>query len=194
MRQQINCCEDFLFINNGSPCRQRLTKTNFLAHSSWFPLFLSSLFIIMLTLRVSLGRRQRSSLLFHKGRQISAKSVCATLFTLHHSCIVCLPGIWKSRISGICWKCGKSVSEAFSPGVSFPELRENPKAKLSKDGEGDRKTARAPEGYKAVLILRENAWPSRAWFLLVVMCHWRQSEASSWLSPLRKHVSLLERP
>lgn len=79
-----------------------------------------SLFIIMLTLRVSLCRRQCGSLLFHKGRLISAKSVCASLRNPHHSCIVWLPGIRKSLISGIYWKCGKSVSEALPLGDSKP--------------------------------------------------------------------------
>lgn len=108
-------------------------------HTHRFPLFSPhSLFIIMLTLRVSLGRRQRDSLLFHKGRLISAKSVCASLLIPHHSRIVWLPGIRKSLISGIYWKCGKSVSEALPLGDSLPELRESLKGKLSKDGEGDR--------------------------------------------------------
>lgn len=98
-----------------------------------------SLFIIMLTLRVSLCRRQWGSLLFHKGRLISAKSVCASLRNPHHSCIVWLPGIRKSLISGICWKCGKSVSEALPLGDSLAALRESLKGKLSKDGDGDRK-------------------------------------------------------
>lgn len=99
----------------------------------------SSLFIIMLTLHVSPGRRQRGSLLFHKGRLISAKSVCASLLIPHHFCIVWHPGIWKSLISGIYWKCGKSASEALSLGDSLPMIRGSLKGKLSKDGGGDRK-------------------------------------------------------
>lgn len=182
MRQQINCCEDFflsIIVPRWCFSVEKDTKIHILTHSPWFPSFLSSLFIIMLTLRVSLGRRQWSSLLFHKGRQISAKSVCATLLIPHHSCIVCLPGIRKSLMSGIWWKCGKSVSEAFSLGDPFPETRENPKGKDEQRWRGRRKEEsfsllRAPEGYKAVLILRENAWPSKVWFLLVALCHWRQ--------------------
>lgn len=137
------------------------------------PSFLSSLFIIMLTLRVSLGRRQRGSLLFHKGRLISAKSVCASLLIPHHSCIVWLPGIRKSLISGIYQKCGKSASEALSLGDSLPELRGKSEGKAEQRWRERQKEEgftllRAPEGYKAkaVLILRENARPSCVWLLL----------------------------
>lgn len=105
---------------------------------------LCSLFIIMLTRRVSLGRRHRGSLLFHKGRPISAKSVCASLLIPHHSCIVWLQAILKSLICGIYWKCGNSASEALLPGGFFPwTTRKSLKGKLSKDGESETERGRA---------------------------------------------------
>lgn len=132
----------------------------------------------MLTLRVSLGRRQRGSLLFHKGRLISAKSVCASLLIPHHSCIVWLPGIRKSLISGIDWKCGKSVSEALSPGDSLARAAGKSEGKAEQRWERETEEEegftllRAPGGYKAkaVLILRENAWPSWVCFFARLLC------------------------
>ena len=166
----------FFHINNGSQMMFwcGLTHTNTYIHADTHtlnPSFLSSLFIIMLTLRVSLGRRQRGSLLFHKGRLISAKSVCASLLIPHHSCIVRLPGIRKSLISGIDWKCGKSASEAPSPGDSSPRAAGKVwRGKAEQRWRGRQKEEgfallRAPEGYKAkaVLILRERR-PGQAGF------------------------------
>lgn len=90
----------FVFLVNGSQMmfwfglKQAHTDTCIHTHTN--SLFFSpphSLFIIMLTLLVLRGRRQRDSLLFHEGRLISAKSVYAPHLIPHHSHIVWLPGI-----------------------------------------------------------------------------------------------------
>ena len=147
------------------------------------PSLLSSLFIIMLTLRVSLGRRQRGSLLFHKGRLISAKSVCASLLTPHHSCIVWLPGIReKSLISGIPLEtCEIHEWSRLPGGFLTPKCRESLEGELSKDeeGDGERKALLGselltPTKPRAVLILREGA----------------RAEPGSGLARLLQNVSL----
>lgn len=156
------------------------------------PSFLSSLFIIMLTLRVSLGRRQRGSLLFHKGRLISAKSVCASLLIPHHSCIVWLPGIRKSLISGIDWKCGKSASEAPSPGGFLTPscgrgLKGESRAKTERETERGRLCS-APSSWglqsqSCSNIERKAPGPSWVWFLrryfMSLKAGWKQRLAIS---------------
>lgn len=98
---------------------------------------------------VSLCRRHRGSLLFHKGRPISAKSVCALLLIPHHSCIVWLPGIQKSLIYRIHWKGRENLQVKPS---SQGNLETHGK---SEDGERERQDREAAPGNKAPLILRE---------------------------------------
>lgn len=132
-------------------------------HTHTDSLFPHSLFIIMLTLLVLHGRRQRSSLLFHEGRLISAKSVCAPLLIPHHSRIVWLPGI--SEISHqpnllemweICEQSppppGGSLTRAAGSSAGRAEQRWRRRQR-----EEGFTLFRAPEGYraKAALILGE---------------------------------------
>lgn len=88
-------------------------------------------------------------------------------------------------------------------GIPHPELRERSEGgKLSKDGEGDRKrkallceSSWGLQSQSCSNIERKAAGPSWVrFFCAVTLCHWRRAENSGWLSPWRKHVSLLERP
>lgn len=146
-----------------------------------------------------LGRRRRGSLLFNMGRLSSAKSACAALLIPCHSPVLFdSQGSKNSLICGISWKCGKSQSEAVSPGSSYRRCGESLKGKLSKDGEGDRKrkSLNSWELQSQSCSNIEGKGPGQAGFAVrsVIMCHGRRTEESSRLSPWRKHVSLLERP
>lgn len=141
-----------------------------------------SLFIIMLTLLVLRGRRQRDSLLFHEGRLISAKSVCAPLLIPHHSRIVWLPGI--SEISHLpnlleMWEiCERSPPPWGIPHPSCRKLCGESWAKMEKETERGRlyfvPSSWGLQSQSCSNIGRK--MPGQARFCCaVIMCHWRRT-------------------
>lgn len=136
---------------------------------------------------------------------ISAKSLCASFLIPHQGCIVWFPPIWKSFITGIHWKCGKSVSEALSlGGDSLPALRESlsGSARAKMEMETNRGRLYFPQSLWGLQsqscsnIERKSSVKLGFWFPAWLLCATEGDVRgeSSWKSPWKKLASLLEQP
>lgn len=202
MRKKINCCEDFFFhINNGFQgvfwwghrCTQKHTHPHTSTHIH-----------TILTLHhhanpACFTRQETEGLIVIPQGSADLSQICLCFAPHSTSFLYCLaPRNLKISHLLDLLEMWEICEWSPLPGGFLTHDTGKSKGKAEQRWRRRQKAEgftlfQAPGGYKAkaVLILRENAGFG---YCSVTVRHWRRSEENSWLSPWRKHVSLLERP